>query len=194
MPRHFYFLLLPLPFILVSCIEEACFFPCLVWDICLFNNSRRNTQCDPSFISLGSGCSYQCQSFLHTSLCWAPHCHVKRHPTTSSGIACVMGDVSTWGKGKPSLNHEDSLNQSSIKPLFPSHWPWTKNKTSFHLMSHSRWRMYFPADITQAFKSLNVFQVEGPVLMVGNVININKRFLWWVKKDKTETSTMNLNK
>lgn len=54
--------------------------------------------------------------------------------------------------------------------------------------------MYFLADITQAFKSLNVFQVEGPVLMVGNVININKRFLWRVKKDKTETSTMNLNK
>lgn len=61
-------------------------------------------------------------------------------------------------------------------------------------MLHYWWRTYFLADITQAFKSLNVFQVEGPVLVVGNVMNINERFLWWIKKDKTETSTMNLNK
>lgn len=38
MPHHFHFLLLPLPFISVFCIEKACFFPRLLWDIRLFNN------------------------------------------------------------------------------------------------------------------------------------------------------------
>lgn len=42
MLHPFHFLLLLLPFIAVFCIEEAWFFPCLLWDICLFNNSLRD--------------------------------------------------------------------------------------------------------------------------------------------------------
>lgn len=87
-------------------------------DVCL---PQRHTQCDPRFITLGSG-----MSVLSSHLCAGLHIVIVKDTlkvflplSSSSGIAWVMTDVSTLGKEKPSLNHEDGLNQSSNKLLFP---------------------------------------------------------------------------
>lgn len=73
MPHHFYFLLPLLPFNSVFCVEEACFFPCVLWDICLFNNSLRDTLSVIQVLSAwGQGALISVSPFL-THLCAGLH-------------------------------------------------------------------------------------------------------------------------
>lgn len=170
-----YFVLLSLSFTSVFCMEEACFFPFLLWDtVCLVTLSETYSlwpKCYQLGLRVFSSMSVlpsHVSVLCSTLSCQKTPCNVFFYPLILIWHCSGHGrcKYKRSGKARPKPWRR---KQSSIKLLFPSHWLWTrtKNKASFHLMSRYWWKMHFLADTTQAFKSLNVFQVEGPVLPGG---------------------------
>lgn len=99
MLHPFHFLLLPLPFIAVFCIEEAWFFPRLIWDICLFNKSLRDI-INVIQVSSAWAQGLSSVSILSTSVCWSPHFYVKRHPATFFSSLILIWHCSGNGRCK----------------------------------------------------------------------------------------------